>query len=248
MIQVENLHKMLGGAEVLKGVSCEVAAGEMLALIGMSGCGKSVLLKHIAGLFQPDAGRVVVDGNDISSLSGRKLEELRSRFGFVFQNGALFDSLTVYDNVAFPLREKTKLGDKEIRERVLGRLSDVGLSGSEHKYSAEISGGMIKRTALARALVTEPEILFFDEPTTGLDPIIARSMLNLFDECHHRFEFTGIIVSHDIPDIFGIVDKVAMLHEGSVLTVCRPEEIQTSEDATVKQFITGSTEGPIRYR
>jgi len=247
MITVENVHKSFEGAEVLRGVSCEVAPGEMLALIGMSGCGKSVLLKHIAGMFQPDEGRVLVDGNDMREIRGRKLEELRRRFGFVFQNGALFDSLTVYDNVAFPLREKSRLPEKEIREKVLASLQQVGLAGAEGKYPAQISGGMIKRTALARALITEPEILFFDEPTTGLDPIIARTMLKLFDTCHKEFGFTGVIVSHDIPEVFDIVGRVAFLHEGKVQLDGLPDEILSSDDPMTRQFIAGDTEGPIQY-
>jgi len=247
MIKVENLHKSFEGAAVLRGVYCEVAKGEMLALIGMSGCGKSVLLKHIAGMFQPDEGRVLVDGNDMREIRGRKLEKLRRRFGFVFQNGALFDSLTVYDNVAFPLREKSKLSEKEIREKVMASLRQVGLTEAADKYTAQISGGMIKRTALARALITEPEILFFDEPTTGLDPIIAKTMLKLFDTCHKEFGFTGVIVSHDIPEVFDIVDRVAFLHQGKVQLAGRPEEILSSDDPMTRQFITGDTEGPIQY-
>ncbi len=150
-----------------EGRSFQVAKGEILALIGRSGYGKSVLLKHVAGLIRPDRGHVFIDGNDICHLKGKKLEELRSRFGFVFQSGALFDSLTVFENIAFPLEEKTKLGDQEIREKVLSALDHVGLTGAENKYPAQISGGMMKRVALARALVRNPEIMLFDEPTTG---------------------------------------------------------------------------------
>ncbi len=244
MIQVEDLHKSFNGFEVLRGASLHVERGEVVALIGRSGYGKSVFIKHLAGLMKPDRGRVLVDGQDISRLNARDLGRLRSRFGFLFQGGALFDSLTVFDNVAFPLREKTKLGEKEINDRVLYELQQVGLTGSEHKFPAEISGGMLKRAALARALVREPEIMFFDEPTTGLDPITANAILSLIANCHKRLKFTGIIVTHEIPKIFTIVEKVAILHEGKILLAGSPQEILKSDNALVKQFVNDSIEGP----
>lgn len=247
MIRVESLYKSFDGFEVLRGVSFQLEKGEILALIGRSGDGKSVLLKNIAGLMRPDRGRVFIDGEDICSLRGKELEQLRSRFAFLFQGGALFDSLTVFENVAFPLREKASLDDGEIREKVLSELAQVGLAGTGHKYPAELSGGMIKRTALARALVREPEIMFFDEPTTGLDPIIAHAIFNLIDSIHKRLGFTGIIVTHQIPRVFDIVQKVAMLHEGSVLVAGSPGEILSSGDPIVGQFIRGEIEGPIDY-
>jgi phospholipid/cholesterol/gamma-HCH transport system ATP-binding protein len=247
MIQVENLHKSFNGLEVLRGTSFQVEKGEILALIGRSGYGKSVLLKLIAGLLRPDKGRVLIDGYDIFHLRGRKLEEIRRRFGFLFQSGALFDSLTIFENVAFPLREKTRLMEEEIRKGVLGLLDQVDLRGAEEKYTAQISGGMVKRAALARALVVNPEIMLFDEPTTGLDPIIACSILNLIDSLHKRFGFTGILVTHEIPAVFQFVQKVAMLHEGRILTLASPDQIQSSQDPVVQQFIAGCAEGPIRY-
>jgi phospholipid/cholesterol/gamma-HCH transport system ATP-binding protein len=247
MIKVESIRKSFDGLEVLRGATLEVAKGEILALIGRSGYGKSVLLKHVAGLMRPDRGRVLIDGKDIGSLRGKELEQVRSRFGFVFQNGALFDSLTVFENVAFPLREKTKLSEQEIKSRVLSILDEVGLRATENKYPAQISGGMIRRTALARALVRSPEIMLFDEPSTGLDPIIGRTILNLIDSSHRRFGFTGIIVTHEIPKIFDIVQKVAMLHEGRILIVASPQGILSSSDPVVQQFISGSIEGPIQY-
>jgi phospholipid/cholesterol/gamma-HCH transport system ATP-binding protein len=248
MIKVESIHKSFDGLEVLRGATFEVAKGEILALIGGSGYGKSVLLKHVARLMRPDRGCVLIDGKDIGSLRGKELEQVRSRFGFVFQNGALFDSLTVFENVAFPLREKTKLSEQEIKSRVLSILDEAGLRATENKYPAQISGGMIRRTALARALVRSPEIMLFDEPTAGLDPIIGRTILNLIDSCHRRFGFTGIIVTHEIPKIFDIVQKVAMLHEGRILIVASPQEILSSSDPVIQQFISGSIEGPIQYR
>lgn len=244
MITVEDIYKSFNGFEVLRGASLQVDKGEIVALIGKSGYGKSVLMKHVAGLLKPDRGRVLVDGQDISRLNSKELGQLRSRFGFLFQGGALFDSLTVFDNVAFPLREKTKLAEKEISERVLSELDQVGLSGSERKYPAEISGGMIKRAALARSLVREPEIMFFDEPTTGLDPITANNILALISSCHQRLKFTGIIVTHQIPKIFGIVEKVALLDEGRVLIAGSPDEILASDNPVVRQFLGNSIEGP----
>jgi phospholipid/cholesterol/gamma-HCH transport system ATP-binding protein len=248
MIKIEDLHKSFDGFEVLRGVSLQVVKGEILALIGVSGHGKTVILKHVAGLMRPDRGRVYIDGKEIFKLRGEELEQLRSRFGFLFQSGALFSSLTVMDNVAFPLREKTHLREQEIKERVLTVLDQVGLRGAEDKYPAQISGGMIKRTALARALVRSPEIMLFDEPTTGLDPIIAHTILDLIKSIHKDLRFTGIIVSHELSRVFQIVQRVAMLYEGTILIVGTPEEIMTSNNSIVQQFISGSIEGTIRPR
>ena len=246
MIQIEDLHKSFAGIAVLKGTTCRIEKGEILALIGGSGHGKSVILKHVAGLMKPDRGHVFIDGIDICSLGGKDLEQLRGRFGFLFQSGALFSSLTVFDNVAFPLREKTKLTEEEIKERVFTVLDQVGLKEAEDKYIAQISGGMIKRTALARALIRSPEIMLFDEPTTGLDPVIAHAILDLIQSIHKRLGFTGIIVSHELQRVFKIVQKVAMLHDGTILTTGTPEEILSSENPIVRQFVTGALEGPIR--
>ncbi len=238
MIELENLYKSFGDLEVLKGVSLRVQRGEILGLIGGSGHGKTVILKHVAGLMRPDRGHVYIDGRDIYSLRGNEIEQLRSRLGFLFQSGALFSSLTVFDNVAFPLREKTRLSEEEIRKKVMTALEQVGLKGSEDKYPAQISGGMIKRTALARSLVRNPEIMLFDEPTTGLDPVIAHTILDLVKSVHNDLGFTGIIVSHELSRVFETVQKVAMLHEGVILFVGTPEEIMLSRDPVVQQFIT----------
>jgi phospholipid/cholesterol/gamma-HCH transport system ATP-binding protein len=237
MIQIQGLHRSFDGNEVLKGVSLKVRKGEVTALIGGSGCGKSVLLKHVAGLMKPDRGCVMVDNTDIGLLSGKKLMALRDRLGFLFQGGALFDSMTVFENVAFPLKEKTKLSSELIRQRVLKELGHVGLSGSELKYPSQISGGMVKRAALARALVMDPEIMLFDEPTTGLDPVIGHAILNLIDSCHKRLSFSGIIVTHEIPKVFEIVDRVAMLHEGIVWAEGTPRDLISSSDPIVKAFV-----------
>ncbi len=248
MIAVKDLWKTFGSQQVLRGVDLEVQTGEFLALVGLSGTGKSILLKHLVRLIRPDRGTVLVNGQDLSGLSGSALEQLRSRIGYVFQSGALFDSMTVFDNVAFPLREKTSLGEAAIRKRVLAELDQVGLGGAEHKYPAHLSGGMIKRVALARTLVRDPEIVLFDEPTTGLDPIVSNSILELFNQAHQRLKLTGILVSHDIPEIFSIVQKVAMLHEGRVVAVDSPERMMASADPVVHQFLHGLPDGPIRYR
>jgi phospholipid/cholesterol/gamma-HCH transport system ATP-binding protein len=244
MIKMENLYKSFGDVEVLKGVSLQVERGEILALIGGSGHGKTVILKHVAGLMKPDQGRVDINGKDVYSLGRDELEELRSHLGFLFQSGALFSSLTVFDNVAFPLREKTHLSEQEIKEKVLAVLEQVGLRGAEDKYPAQISGGMIKRTALARSLMRNPEIMLFDEPTTGLDPVIAHTILDLIQLVHEKLKFTGMIVSHELSRVFQIVQKVAMLHEGVVLFVGTPEEIMASREPIVRQFITEALRVP----
>ena len=245
MIDFEDLHKSFDGVDVIKGLNLRIDKGELLALIGRSGQGKSVLLKQAAGLIKPDRGSVLVDGQEIGHIKGKALARLRSRLGFLFQGGALFDSMSIFDNVAFPLREKSGLSEEEIRKRVVDELKLIGLSGSEEKYPSQLSGGMIKRAALARELVLGPEIMFFDEPTTGLDPIIGNAILKLIDDIHKRFNFTGIIVTHEIPKVFEIVDKVAMLHEGTLLAKGSPEEIIASEDPIVQQFIKGDLDGPI---
>ena len=242
MIKIEDLHKSFNGAAVLKGVSLEVEQGELLALIGRSGYGKSVLLKHVAGLLRPDQGRVLVEDQDICRLRGKELIRVRNRLGFLFQSGALFDSMTIFDNVAFPLREKTKLSEQEISEKVMAELEQVGLLGSEEKYPSQISGGMVKRASLARALVEEPEIMLIDEPTTGLDPLTGQTILNLIDACHKRLQFSGIMVTHEVPKIFEIVNKVVMLHDGRVIFAGTPQEILSSEDELVQTFVAAGTE------
>lgn len=243
MITVENLHKTLDGMAVLQGATLTISTGEFTALIGSSGGGKSVLLKHMAGLIQPDSGRVLIDGIDLCCMSRSKLRRLRRRFGFVFQNGALFDSMSVYDNVAFPLREKDRMPERSIRERVLSELHQVGLEEAENKLPAHLSGGMVKRAALARALVVEPDIIFFDEPVTGLDPVIGHTILQLIHECQQRIGFTGIIVTHQLRDVFAIVQKVAMLHEGRIHVSGRPNDIMSSTDPVVHNFVTGNIHG-----
>jgi len=239
MIKIENLQKSFDGHEVLKGVSFEVGKGEVFALVGGSGGGKSVLLKHVAGLMKPDRGSVTVDGIEIGAAGQEALRAFRERLGFLFQGGALFDSLNVFDNVAFPLKEKSKLSRSVIRKKVMVELENVGLSGSEGRYPSQISGGMVKRAALARALVEDPEIMLFDEPTTGLDPVTGQSILKLIDSCHRRLSFTGIIVTHEIPKVFAIVDRVVMLHEGRVRAEGTPADFSDSRDPVIQAFLSG---------
>jgi phospholipid/cholesterol/gamma-HCH transport system ATP-binding protein len=239
MIKVEGLTKSFGRQAVLRELSLEVATGTITIVIGRSGGGKSVFLKHLVGLIQPDAGRILVDGVDISRLRGRALDEIRRTYGVVFQGGALFDSMTCYDNVAFPLREKLRTPPEELTKRVEAALGQVGLEGVGAKYPAEISGGMRKRVAIARALVTEPEIVFFDEPTTGLDPVLVNTIHHLILNLHRRARFTAVVVSHEIPEIFEIADTVAMLHEGRIVEVGPPAAIQGSTNPIVRRFIKG---------
>ena len=246
MIKIVGLEKSFYGQTVLRGVNLNISDKELLAIIGESGGGKSVLLRLLIGLIKPDKGRIIVEGEDVAELRGRALHTIRDKFGVVFQGGALFDSMTVYENISFPLKEKTKLNDAEIDQRVERALEDVGLKGIETKYPAEISGGMKKRVALARALVTEPKIVLFDEPTTGLDPIILHSIHKLIVDTHRKYGFTGVMISHDIPEIFDVVDRIAFLYKGVIEVEGTPDEIKTSSDPVVRQFITGGLKGPIQ--
>jgi phospholipid/cholesterol/gamma-HCH transport system ATP-binding protein len=242
VIRVEGLTKSFGPNHVLRGVDFEAARGSITIIIGRSGGGKSVFLKHLIGLMRPDAGRVFIDDVDITELSGRALEPVRRRYGVVFQSGALFDSLTCYDNVAFALRETTRLSAADIRIRVEAALEQVELAGVGPKFPAEISGGMRKRVAIARALVSEPEIIFFDEPTTGLDPVLVNTIHRLIQTLHRKYHFTAVMVSHEIPEIFEIADRVAMLHDGRIVESGAPDTIQGSTNPVVRKFITGEPE------
>jgi phospholipid/cholesterol/gamma-HCH transport system ATP-binding protein len=242
VIRVDGLRKSFRGQLVLRGLDLEVPTGSITIIIGRSGGGKSVFLKHLIGLMRPDAGGVSVDGVEITALHGRALDEIRRRYGVVFQGGALFDSMTCFENVAFPLREKSRIGTAELATRVEAALGQVGLAGVGPKYPAEVSGGMRKRVAIARALVTEPEIVFFDEPTTGLDPVLVNAIHHLILDLHRRHHFTAVMVSHEIPEIFEIADRVAMLHEGRIVEVGPPAAIQASTNPVVRRFIRGESE------
>jgi phospholipid/cholesterol/gamma-HCH transport system ATP-binding protein len=243
MIEIDNLHKSFNFREVLRGVTLQVKKGEILAVIGGSGAGKSVLLKHIAALMRPDRGSILVDGITVPGLRGKMLEAYRHRLGFLFQGGALFDSMTVNENVSFPLHEKTKLKEKEIRDKVFAMLGHVGMRDEGYKFPAELSGGMKKRAALARALITSPEIMLFDEPTTGLDPIIVNSVFQYIKSTHDNLGFTGVIVTHEIPKIFSIVQRVALLIDGTIVAAGTPDEIQTSDNPVLRHFLSGGVDG-----
>lgn len=245
MIKVVDLHKTFGGQAVLKGINLELETGKVTTIIGGSGSGKTVLLKHLNALLLPNHGSVLVDGKDITKLGERELNEVRQKFGVLFQGAALLDSMTLYDNVAFPLREKTKMSENEIRKRVEERLAQVGLAGMGYKYPAEVSGGMKKRAGLARALAMEPEIVLFDEPTTGLDPLLGKSIHQLIRKMHTTFGFTGVIVSHDIPEVFKISDRVAMLANGVIAEAGSTQEFVASKNPVVRQFLQGDAEGPL---
>jgi phospholipid/cholesterol/gamma-HCH transport system ATP-binding protein len=245
LIQVRGLYKRFGRQEVLKGLSLDIRRGEILAVVGLSGTGKSVFLKHLIGLVQPDWGQVLVEGQDIHRGGSGHLAQVRERFGMLFQGGALFDSMTVADNVAFPLQEKTRRSEAEIYAAVTDMLKGVGLEGIEGKFPDQLSGGMRKRVALARALVLHPEIVLFDEPTTGLDPILVRSIHHLIADTQARLHYTAVIVSHEIPQIFDIATRVAMLHQGVILEVDTAARFQCSSNPAVQQFIAGAIEGPL---
>jgi len=245
LIRTEGLSKRFGGQVVLGGVDLDVMPGEILAVVGRSGAGKSVLLKSLIGLMRPDGGSVQVAGQDVHEARGRRLSRLRERFGMLFQGGALFDSLSVADNVAFPLREKTRQSPTEVAETVAEMLKSVGLQGMDDKFPAELSGGMRKRAALARALAHRPEIMLFDEPTTGLDPIMVRAIHRLIADTQQRFQYTAVVVSHEVPGIFEIASRVAMLHDGALLEVAAPDAFQASTNPVVQQFIAGRLEGPL---
>jgi len=245
LIEVRNLYKRFGRQVVLQGLNLDIRRGEIMAVIGRSGTGKSVFLKHLIGLIRPDSGQVLVDGEDIHGGGSRHLAHVRERFGMLFQGGALFDSLTVEDNIAFPLRERTRMSAAQIRTVVAETLKGVGLEGVEGKLPDELSGGMRKRVALARALAMHPEIVLFDEPTTGLDPILVQAIHRLIADTQARFHYTAVIVSHEIPEIFDIATRVAMLHNGAILEVETAVRFPQSSNPAVQQFIAGRLEGPL---
>lgn len=245
MIELVNVNKAFGRQVVLDNLNLKIPTGDITAIIGPSGEGKSVLIKHMIGLLSPDSGKVLVEGEDITGMTRLQLNRVREKFGMLFQNAALFDSMTVYENVAFPLEEKTRLSAGEIRERVHNALENVGLREVDEKFPDELSGGMKKRVALARALLLDPKIILFDEPTTGLDPIISRAINRLIRETHSRFGFTAVIVTHEVPEIFELCDHVAMLYGGKLQFAGSPEEIMRSGDPLINQFVKGELEGPL---
>lgn len=246
MIKISGLKKFFGAKRVLDGVDLEIDKGKITVIIGRSGEGKSVLIKHIIGLLRPDDGQIFLEGQEISSMSERDFNEVRKRFGMLFQGAALFDSMTVGENVGFPLKEHTDLADEDIMKIVGDKLRRVGLVGVEHMMPAELSGGMKKRVGLARAIVMDPEIVLFDEPTTGLDPIMSDSIADLVLDTQRSLQTTYILITHDIPFTYKIADKIAMLHEGRIIEQGSVEEMKKNPNPVLKQFLEGRAEGPIK--
>ena len=246
MIEIKGLSKSFDDHKVLDRVDLTIQTGETMVIIGRSGCGKSVLLKHIIGLMKPDEGAVVIDGVDITQLSGRSLDELRLRFGMLFQGAALFDPMTVFENVAFPLQEHTTMRPEGIIQRVHECLQLVGLENADELFPSELSGGMRKRVGLARALAINPQIVLYDEPTTGVDPIMGDIINGLIIAMRDRLKVTSVVVTHDMRSAYKVADRIAMLYNGRIQEVGSPSEIRESRNPLVQQFIKGEAVGPIQ--
>ena len=237
MIRIVNLKKTFGSQEVLKGVNLTIQTGSINVILGRSGAGKSVLIKHIIGLLKPDSGEIYIDDVEITKLSDREMDAVRERFSMLFQEGALFDSITVWENVAFPLKERLNLSRSETEKRVAKVIKEVELTGMEHKIPAELSGGMKKRVALARALVTDPKIVLFDEPTAGLDPITENSIRDLIMRIHKNQKNTYVMISHNIDFTMNIADKIALLYDGRIIAEGTPEEIFSSDNTAIANYM-----------
>jgi phospholipid/cholesterol/gamma-HCH transport system ATP-binding protein len=245
MIEVKDLHKAFEGKTVLEGVTCQIPAGKISVVMGPSGTGKSVLLRHVVGLLYPDSGDIRVAGKSVPDLNEDELLELRRNVGMLFQDGALFSSMNLYDNVAFPLRQHTKKSEKDIKGIVMQRLEEVGLSEAVTKMPNELSGGMRKRAGFARALVLEPELLLFDEPDSGLDPVRTALLCDLIKEIQQKYKSTGVVISHDIKSCFNIGDHIILLYGGKVVDQGSKEELQRSTNPFTQQFIQGAVDGPL---
>jgi len=245
MIEIINVHKNFGSLQVLRGVNLTVEKGESVTVIGGSGSGKSVLIKHIIGLLFPDKGQVKVAGQVLNALDEAGLNEVRKKFGMLFQGAALFDSLSVWENVGFGLKQHTKKSDKEIRAVATQKLALVGLKDVEDKMPVDLSGGMKKRVGLARAIAMDPEIILYDEPTTGLDPITADAINDLIVGLRKKLGVTSVAITHDMHSAYKISDRIAMLYKGEILETGTPDDIRNTTNPIVKQFITGSAVGPI---
>ncbi len=247
VVEVKDLVKKFGDRTVLNGVNLKIYKGETFVIMGGSGCGKSTLLRHIIGNFKPTSGRVSLLGTDITDLEGAQLDDIRKKIGMSFQSSALFDSMTVGENVSLPLREHTKLEKNVIDIVVTMKLELVGLRGFDDLMPSEISGGMKKRVGLARAIAMDPRIVFYDEPTAGLDPIMASVIDKLIVDLSKKLSITSIVVTHDMKSVMGIADKIAMLHEGRVLETGTPDQIKNSKNPIIQQFINGSFDGPVKF-
>lgn len=248
MIRVRGLAKTFAGKPVLAGVDLDIEKGETLVIIGRSGSGKSVFVKHLLGLIRPDAGSIELDGQEITQLKGEALYAVRRRFGYLFQGAALFDSLTVGENIGLGLREQGARTPAEIARIVRERLAMVGLEGIEDKKPAELSGGMKKRVGLARAIAMDPDVVIYDEPTTGLDPIMADVINDLIRELQASLKITSVVVTHDMTSATKIADRISMLYEGRIIFTGTPAELRATEDPFVRQFIEGRSQGPIKVR
>ena len=245
MIIISNVHKRFGTKQVLKGINLKIYDGESLVILGPSGCGKSVLLKHIIGLLKPDDGQVIIDGEDITSFDQKRLDALRMRMGMLFQSAALFDSLNVEENVAFGLRRHTSLSNRAIHHIVSEKLEMVGMPGTNYLMPSELSGGMRKRVGLARAIAMEPEIILYDEPTTGLDPIMTSAIDELHLSLKKRLGVTSIVVTHDLKSAYRVCDRIALHYGGQIVEIGTREEIINSPNPVVQQFIRGEAHGPM---
>jgi phospholipid/cholesterol/gamma-HCH transport system ATP-binding protein len=247
LIVVENLVKNLGDRRILDGVNLKIYKGKITVIMGGSGCGKSTLLRHLVGAIRPDSGKIYFQGKDMTRLSEREMNKIRLKFGMVFQNAALLDSLNVEDNISLPLREHTKLDRNIIKIIVKLKLGLVNLRGFEKLMPSELSGGMRKRVGLARAIALDPEVVFYDEPTAGLDPVVCGVIDKLILDLSNKLSITSVVVTHDMNSVFRIADQVAMLHKGRIIACGSKEEIKNTDNPVVRQFITGSPEGPIQF-
>ena len=246
MIQIIDLKKSFNSKKVLDDTNLDIEKGRITVIIGRSGEGKSVLIKHIIGLLRPDSGEILLDGQDITKMTERELNEVRRRFGMLFQGAALFDSMTVGENVAFPLREHTEMPEADLKKVVKEKLRKVGLKDIENMMPADLSGGMKKRVGLARAIAMDPEIVLFDEPTTGLDPVMSDNIATLILDTQRDLKTTYIVITHDIPLTYKIADKVAMLHEGKIVEQGDVDYMKSCPNPILRQFLEGRAEGPIK--
>jgi phospholipid/cholesterol/gamma-HCH transport system ATP-binding protein len=247
VISVKNIVKNFGSRRILNGISLDIYQGETLVIMGGSGCGKSTFLRHLIGSHKPDSGEIWMFGRDIAKISDDEMHEVRKKYGMLFQSGALFDSMTVGENIALPLKEHTKLDSNIINIIVKMKLELVGLRGFENLMPSQLSGGMKKRVGLARAIVMDPSIVFYDEPTAGLDPVMTGVVDKLTMDLTKKLNITSIVVTHDMNSVFRIADRIVMLHQGNVLEIGTPEQIKNSKNPIIHQFVAGSAEGPISF-